>query len=303
MDHDARPPDAAGHHPLHPAHDGPALARPRLIGRRRAMSLLGAGLVTLVSCSSDDDSAVGDDRPSTSAGGPAASGVTTAPTTAAPATDEPAGSGADCDTPVPEETAGPYPGDGSNGPDVLREDGVVRRDITSSFGSSSGTAEGVPLTIDLTLVDGTAACAPLAGAAVYVWHCDRDARYSLYSEGAEDQNYLRGVQEADADGRIRFDSIFPGAYAGRWPHVHFEVFASLAEATSGAAPITTSQLAFPQDACELVYATDGYEASVANLADTPLDSDMVFRDGVDEQMATLSGDVTSGLTASLTLTP
>jgi len=70
---------------------------------------------------------------------------------------------------IPEETAGPFPGDGSNGPDVLSQTGVVRKDIRSSFGSSSGVAAGVPLSIRLALEDG-ADCAPLAGAAVYVWH-------------------------------------------------------------------------------------------------------------------------------------
>jgi protocatechuate 3,4-dioxygenase beta subunit len=85
----------------------------------------------------------------------------------------------------------------------------VRRDITTSFGDASGTAEGIPLTISLNLTDVDNDCAPYAGAAVYVWHCDRAGGYSMYSEGLEDQNYLRGVQEADADGVVTFDSIFP----------------------------------------------------------------------------------------------
>lgn len=45
---------------------------------------------------------------------------------------------------IPEETAGPYPGDGTDGPNVLTESGVVRSDIRSSFGSLTGTAQGVP---------------------------------------------------------------------------------------------------------------------------------------------------------------
>jgi hypothetical protein len=49
----------------------------------------------------------------------------------------------------PDETAGPYPGDGSNGPDVLEQSGIVRRDIRSSFEEYSGTAEGVPMTLEL----------------------------------------------------------------------------------------------------------------------------------------------------------
>ena len=106
----------------------------------------------------------------------------------------------------------------------LTESGIVRSDIRSSFGSSSGTAEGVPLPVELTVVDTANDCEPMAGAAVYLWHCDREGRYSLYSEGATDQNYLRGVQEADANGRVAFTSIFPAAYSGRWPHIHFEVY-------------------------------------------------------------------------------
>ena len=108
---------------------------------------------------------------------------------------------------MPEETAGPFPGDGSNGPNILAESDVVRSDIRSSFGSSTTVAEGVPLTIQLTVQD--AECAPLAGAAVYVWHCDRDGNYSMYSDAAADENYLRGVQEAADDGTLSFTTIFP----------------------------------------------------------------------------------------------
>ena len=68
----------------------------------------------------------------------------------------PPGSGSDVDVAtgeIPEETAGPYPGDGSNGTNVLSESGVVRSDITCSFGDASAVADGVPFTIELTLLD------------------------------------------------------------------------------------------------------------------------------------------------------
>src|SRR5262245_34026843 len=104
---------------------------------------------------------------------------------------------------VPEETAGPFPGEGSNGPNVLNQTGVVRADIRSSFAGLSGTAAGVPLTVALTIVSAST-CAPLAGRAVYIWHCDALGRYSLYSSGATNQNYLRGVQEADSTGKVTF---------------------------------------------------------------------------------------------------
>jgi protocatechuate 3,4-dioxygenase beta subunit len=201
---------------------------------------------------------------------------------------------------IPEETAGPYPGDGSNGPNVLTQDGIVRRDIRSSFGSSSGTAEGVPLTISLTIVDAADGSAK-QGAAAYVWHCDREGRYSMYSEGATDQNYLRGVQETAKDGTVAFTSIFPACYSGRWPHIHFEVYPSLDEATKAGSTLATSQIALPKDISSRVYATDGYEQSVRNLSQVSLTSDMVFGDdGGVHELGTVTGSVDQGLRVHLT---
>ncbi len=249
-----------------------------LMSRRRALGLLAVGgLATLVGCgTSSADSA-------------ATTGATTtqAPTTGS-ATQE-----------IPEETGGPYPADGSNGVNVLTQSGIVRGDITSSFGASSGTAAGVPLAIALTVLDVSTGGTPAQGAAVYLWHCDRDGRYSLYDSQIADQNYLRGVQVADAAGRVSFASIFPAAYSGRWPHIHFEVYPSLAEATAAGSKLVTSQLALPQDACEAVYATAGYEQSVTNLAQTSLETDMVFGDGYSTQLGTVGGDPDAGLTVTL----
>jgi len=205
-----------------------------------------------------------------------------------------------CSTRVPEETQGPYPGDGSNGPNVLGQTGVVRSDIRSSFAGLAGTADGVPLTLALTIVSASS-CSPLAGRAIYLWHCDRPGRYSLYSQGATNQNYLRGVQEADVNGRVTFTTIFPGCYAGRWPHIHFEVYPSLAGATNVANKLATSQIALPKVACDQVYVTSGYESSVVNLAQVSLATDMVFSDGASLELATMSGSVGGGLTATLTI--
>jgi protocatechuate 3,4-dioxygenase beta subunit len=166
---------------------------------------------------------------------------------------------------IRDETAGPYPGDGSNGPNVLSESGIVRRDIRSSFGGATGIAAGVPMTLELVITD-LANNRPFAGTAVYVWHCDREGRYSLYSDGVTDQNYLRGVQIAGATGRVSFTSIFPACYTGRWPHVHFEVYPDQASITDSTKAIATSQVALPEDASRTVYAQSGYESSIRTLA-------------------------------------
>jgi protocatechuate 3,4-dioxygenase beta subunit len=254
-----------------------------LLQRRSVLGLIaGAGVATMLGCSRGADQASG--------GGS---------TTAATATGSAASTGA-C-TQIPAETAGPFPGDGSNGPNVLTQSGIVRSDIRSSFGSASGVARGVPLTIKLTVQDRSKACAALSGAAIYVWHCDRDGRYSLYSSGTTDENYLRGMQQADGSGVITFTSIFPAAYSGRWPHVHFEVYRSLANATAGEAKLATSQLALPRAVCDAVYATDDYGTSARNLAQISLDSDNVFRDGYASQLATVTGSVSSGFVAALSI--
>ena len=261
----------------------------RTLGRREMLQLFGmAAAVAACGSGGNDNTAPSTTRATT----PSSASTNTTGTTAAAA--------ATCDT-IPEETAGPFPGDGSNGPDILREPGVVRSDIRSSIGSASGVADGVPVALDLTVQD--ANCSALAGAAVYVWHCDREGRYSMYNDGAENENYLRGVQETGADGRVSFTTVFPGAYSGRWPHIHFEVYESVDAATSGGSIVATSQLAFPEAVCNAVYEEDGYDASAANMARSSLDDDMVFRDdGAVHQMATVTGDAQSGYTAGLVVT-
>jgi protocatechuate 3,4-dioxygenase beta subunit len=201
---------------------------------------------------------------------------------------------------IPPETAGPFPGNGSNGPDVLEQSGVIRSDIRSSFGDYSGTADGVPMTLDLILTDLARGGASLTGAAVYVWQCDREARYSLYSPGAQDQNYLRGVQIADDGGRVRFTSVFPACYAGRWPHIHFEVYPDRPSISDAGNVIATSQVALPEKTCKEVYARPGYEGSERNLSRVSLEGDIVFADdGGASQLATVTGDVSSGYAVSL----
>ena len=212
---------------------------------------------------------------------------------------------AECLDTIPSETAGPYPADGSNASNqtlnALVLSGIVRSDIRTSLGTGN-VAEGVPFTIELTLVNTNADCAPLAGYAVYLWHCNRSGEYSLYSEAVSDEDYLRGVQATDSEGKVTFTSIFPACYAGRWPHVHFEVYPSLEEATGSNNVIHTSQMALLEDICKTVYATDGYANSTENLSRVTLESDNVFGDdGASLQLATMTGDVTNGYTAKLTV--
>ena len=266
--------------------------------------LAGATALPVLGCGggSDSGSTVASTTSTSDAATTTGTTSTTSTTTTTTTTTTTAGS---CSV-VPEETNGPYPADGTNSNssgvvNVLTQTGIVRSDIRSSFGSASGTAAGIPLTIKLQVTNANNNCAALANAAVYVWHCDRDGNYSLYSSGVTNQNYLRGVQATDSDGYVTFTTIYPACYSGRVPHVHFEIYPSLDKAATASSRIKTSQFTFPMATSNEVYATSGYSASVKNLAAISFASDMVFSDGYSLQMATITGNTTDGYVATLTV--
>ena len=178
---------------------------------------------------------------------------------------------------IPEETAGPYPGDGSNGVNVLSESGIVRSDLTSSFGSrvrrrrgrpGDGQAQGLrpqrrPTSPRSPARRSTCGTATATGS------------YSMYSEDVADENYLRGVQEAAADGTRAVHHDLPGllrrplaAHALRG----LRVARRRHERTRTSCAPPSSRI--PEDVCEQVYGVaEGYEPSVANLAGVSLDTD------------------------------
>lgn len=295
------------HTPAGPAYEGRLLDRPdeevvdqglpfdlgTLVSRRGILSLvgIGAGGLALAACT---PAATADSTPT------ATRTATPSPTASATPTPTPSAEAALPAGEIPDETAGPYPGDGSNGPDVLERSGIVRSDIRSSL-DGGATSEGVPLTFTLRILDMANGDVPFAGVAVYAWHCDAQGRYSMYSSGVENETFLRGVQIADANGQVTFTSVFPGCYAGRWPHIHFEVYPDQASITDSTNAISTSQLAFPQNVCDAVYALPGYDGSARNLAGVgSLERDNVFGDdGGALQVATVTGDVDAGFMASL----
>ena len=289
--------------------------------RRRALRWLAAGgtAVALVACgdgSSGDETTSGSGSTGSTGGGDTTTGGTTDGT----------GTVTSCSE-IPGETEGPYPADGTqsmaggggspgqgqNGGttsgsavNALTLSGIVRSDIRTSISGAGTTAQGVPVTLKLKLVNSANSCANLAGRAIYVWHCDRDGNYSLYSTAVSTLDYLRGVQVTDANGEVGFTTIFPACYSGRWPHIHFEIYSTLTDAldSSRVGDYTkVSQLALPEDVCRTVYASaNGYTSSTANLSRISLQSDNVFGDDqAARQLATVTGSITDGYVVSLTV--
>ncbi|MBJ6122031.1 intradiol ring-cleavage dioxygenase [Sphingomonas mollis] len=278
-----------------------------MVARRRALKwFAGAGTAAMVagcggSGSSDASSSVSVVSGATPTPTATATTATPTPTPTATAT---ATTGCVVD---PTETAGPYPADGTNTSagatsNVLTVNGVVRSDIRPSFISTTTVATGVLVTMTLTVVNVNATCAPLAGYAVYLWHCDRGGNYSLYGNAAS-ESYLRGVQVTDANGQVTFTTIFPACYDGRWPHMHFEVFSTLANALSGRYSVLTSQLAMPTAICTAVFAdTTTYAGSATRFSRVSLSSDGIFGDNtaaqVTQQTPVFTGSPSAGYTAT-----
>lgn len=181
------------------------------------------------------------------------------------------------------ETEGPFP---TKDPSSL-----VRTDITSD-------RTGVSLSIDITILDKNDDCAPLEGALVDIWHCDKDGNYSEYggtsmqSTNYTSVHFLRGRQVTDSDGKVGFDSIFPGWYQSRSTHIHVHVYNA-----SGKSLLVT-QIAFPEDGDDspvvLVNAATAYGYTKGMSGYTYHSSDNVFSDGVENELATVEGSVADG---------
>ncbi|MDM0108286.1 intradiol ring-cleavage dioxygenase [Variovorax sp. J22R24] len=272
--------------------------------RRHVLGALGSlGLYALGGCGGGGSSGTS----STSTLAPimttsASTAATTAATTGT--TTDAATTSSTCQV-VPEETEGPYPADGSNAGNnsynVLALSGIVRSDIRTNIG---GTAQvgGAPLTLTITLTNTRTSCAPLAGYAIYLWHCTREGTYSVYTTQSLADNHLRGVQETDANGTVSFITVVPGCYAGRMPHMHLEIYPSLSNAKSAGSKVKTTQLAFPTETLRAIYnSAAGYSQSVANLNAISFATDNVFSDGTSLEMVNFSGDATSGYSANIAI--
>jgi protocatechuate 3,4-dioxygenase beta subunit len=146
----------------------------------------------------------------------------------------------------------------TEGPYYLDLD-LMRRNIR-------GGRPGTPLTLDFNVVDAST-CKPIPGALVEIWHCDAGGVYSgVQGSGG---SFLRGGQRAGGNGRVRFETIVPGWYPGRTPHIHMKVFV-------GGNEIHTGQVFFQSKTLRQVYAQGVYRSR--GQADTGNRSDSIYQD-------------------------
>ena len=171
---------------------------------------------------------------------------------------------------------------------MLNNPAFYRRDVTEG-------RSGLPVALTITVVNTKTSCGPLADAAVEIWQCDAAGNYSEYSQpgfNGTGQTFLRGLQTTDSGGKAMFNTIYPGWYMGRATHIHVEIYVS-------GRTVKTTQIAFPESVSAAVYRTGVYASKGLNT--TTNASDNVFSDGVQDEMATLTGDPTTGYTATITI--
>jgi len=178
--------------------------------------------------------------------------------------------------------------------------GLIRTDITTGFNGMPGTANGVPVDLNLTFQSASDWRSPLARHAVYVWHADATGEYSVFNR--PDTNYLRGIGITDARGRVRFQTIYPGTYRGRAPHIHFEVYRSLDALRLGAPSLIRSRILFPDIISRSVYTRHpAYADSMKKYNELRLEPPV--RDPAQDtrsiQLATFRAAVHSALTAGI----
>ena len=229
--------------------------------RREALGLFGAATAALSvgACSSGSPTS------------PTATTTTAAATTTGTTTTPPATTAC---VVTPSETAGPFPSIALPTRSDVRED-----------------RQGLQLTLAISVVNTNANCAPVTGASVEIWHCDARGDYSEYGTQTS-ATWLRGLQPVDASGKATFITVYPGWYQGRATHIHVEVFV-------GGRTVKTTQIAFPEDVNNAVYATGVYAARGQNPQKNA--NDMVFADGFTSELATMSGSPTSGYNATFTV--
>jgi protocatechuate 3,4-dioxygenase beta subunit len=261
----------------------------KLLGRRRALGLLGGAMggITLAACSGGSS---GVDSGSSSSGAASSSSSSGSGSSSSSSS---GGSTASC-TLTPEGEVGPYFTDDS-------ASGYNRSDIRSNLDGSS-TQAGIPLTLHLYVYDFDNSCAAMSGVQVDIWHCNASGVYSNESvESTLGQSWLRGYQLTDSSGVVTFKTIVPGWYQGRTTHIHLRLrsgYNSSASLTDGS---NTTQLFFPQSLIDSIDTTvSPYNSEGKN--NTTNVGDHVYTGETHAKMEmVLSGDSTNGYVASFVI--
>lgn len=176
---------------------------------------------------------------------------------------------------TPQQTEGPY-----------FVDERLRRSDVRPDPSDGSVKEGLPLALEIRVstIDKTD-CKPLAGAYVDIWHCDAQGVYSDVMDSGFNtigKKFLRGYQVTDANGSVRFITIYPGWYPGRTVHIHFKIRTDPGYMQGVE---FTSQIYFDDSITDQVYTQPPYASRGPRAPRN--EGDSIFRRGGDRLVLTL----------------
>lgn len=187
----------------------------------------------------------------------------------------------------PQSAQGPF----------FTDERLRRRDIRTDTRSGKVVA-GVPLTLNFQVSRvGPRVCEPRAGVVVDVWHCDALGMYSDVSDQEFDttgQDFLRGYQTTNAQGRCSFQTIYPGWYRGRAVHIHYRL-----RTLDGRGQVSAdfvSQLFFAESLSDPVHALEPYRQK--GRRDTLNSTDGLYRNGGNQMLVRATGTPQRGLVAT-----
>jgi len=151
---------------------------------------------------------------------------------------------------------------------VLTDSAGFRRDVRSNL-DGKNIQDGAEFTLNIKVVNASNNCEPVAGAAVYLWHCNAACEYSAYAAMGQshqtDNDFLKGGQITDLNGQVTFVTIYPGRYRGRATYFHVAIYKDDSLATE----LKTIQFAFDESITNTVYASgSAYDKSDKNRENT-----------------------------------
>jgi protocatechuate 3,4-dioxygenase beta subunit len=207
-------------------------------------------------------------------------------------------------------TRGPYFVDNQSDPNIA-DDNVdtsipERSDIRTDTKGSSGTQSGLPLYLNINVGSySSSGCSAIANAQIHLWHCNAQGVYSDVQASSNDndanltgENFLRGYQYTDANGKVSFTTIYPGWYSGRAVHIHVKVriFDSSGNITTEA----TTQLFFDDSITDGVYAANS-EYNRSSSRDILNANDSIYASENPALLVSLTGSSSTGYTGSISI--
>jgi protocatechuate 3,4-dioxygenase beta subunit len=207
-------------------------------------------------------------------------------------------------------TRGPYFVDNQSDSNITNDDVDTsipeRSDIRSDTKGSTGTQSGLPLYPNIIVGSYSGgSCSPIANAQVHIWHCNAQGVYSDVQASSNDngadltgENFLRGYQYTDSNGKVSFTTIYPGWYSGRAVHIHIKVrvFDTAGNVTTEA----TTQLFFDDSVSSAVYAANS-DYSRSGTRDTMDSADSIYAAESPALLLSLTGSDTTSYTGTISI--